>query len=101
MKPKITWNEVTILYRRDRGEGKLLTIDPLDRKAWRTGVKIARRGASQLPGRGPTDVDDAILHAKKKLILALGFGLWDQVSGIWNLELGILTPGLKHLFIVC
>ena len=54
-RPKMTWKETT---RRDRGEWKLLHVDPLDRKAWRTGVKTARRGASQLPGQAPTDVDD-------------------------------------------
>ena len=29
---------------------------------WRSGVKTAMHAASQLPGRGPTDVDDGPLH---------------------------------------
>ena len=29
------------------------------RSTWRSGVRSAMRAASQLPGRGPTDVDDA------------------------------------------
>ena len=27
---------------------------------WRSGVRSAMRAASQLPGRGPSDVDDAL-----------------------------------------
>ena len=38
---------------------KLLTVDPQERSNWRSGVRSAMRAASQLPGRGPTDVDDA------------------------------------------
>ena len=30
-----------------------------ERSTWRSGVRSAMRAASQLPGRGPTDVDDA------------------------------------------
>ena len=29
------------------------------RSTWRSGVRSAMRAASQLPGKGPTDVDDA------------------------------------------
>ena len=36
---------------------KLLAIDPHDRHTWRSGVRSAVHAASQLPGRGPTDVD--------------------------------------------
>ena len=32
--------------------------DPPARSTWRSGVRSAMRAASQLPGRGPTDVDD-------------------------------------------
>ena len=38
---------------------KLTTVDPQERSTWRSGVRSAMRAASQLPGRGPTDVDDA------------------------------------------
>ena len=35
------------------------TVDPQERSTWRSGVRSAMRAASQLPGKGPTDVDDA------------------------------------------
>ena len=38
---------------------RLLTVDPQERSTWRSGVRSAMRATSQLPGRGPTDVDDA------------------------------------------
>ena len=38
---------------------KLTTVHPQERSTWRSGVRSAMRAASQLPGRGPTDVDDA------------------------------------------
>ena len=38
---------------------KLMTVDPQERSTWRSGVRFAMRAASQLPGIGPTDVDDA------------------------------------------
>ena len=38
---------------------KLTTVDPQERSTWRSGVRSAMRAASQLPGKGPTDVDDA------------------------------------------
>ena len=31
---------------------------------WRSGVRSAMRAASQLPGKGPTDVDDAPAPAR-------------------------------------
>ena len=37
----------------------LTTVDSQERSTWRSGVRSAMRAASQLPGRGPTDVDDA------------------------------------------
>ena len=40
-------------------EWKLTTVDPQERSTWRSGVRSAMRAASQLPGKGPTDVDDA------------------------------------------
>ena len=35
------------------------TVDPQERSTWRSGVRSAMCAASQLPGRAPTDVDDA------------------------------------------
>ena len=46
-----------------------MTVDPQERSTWRSGVKSAMCAASQLPGRGPTDVDDApglYLHLNQK-----------------------------------
>ena len=40
-------------------EWKLTKVDPQERSTWRSGVRSAMRAASQLPGKGPTDVDDA------------------------------------------
>ena len=34
-------------------------VDPQERSTWRSGVRSAMCAASQLPGKGPTDVDDA------------------------------------------
>ena len=34
------------------------TVDPQEKRTWRSGVR-SMRAASQLPGKGPTDVDDA------------------------------------------
>ena len=38
---------------------KLMTVDPQERSTWTSGVKSPMGAASQLPGRGPTDVDHA------------------------------------------
>ena len=38
-------------------------VDPQERGTWRSGVRSAMPAASQLPGRRPTDVDDAPPHA--------------------------------------
>ena len=35
------------------------TFDPQERSTCRSGVRSAMRAASQLPGKGPTGVDDA------------------------------------------
>ena len=53
-RPKMTWKQLT---ERDRREWKLSAVDPHDRDTWRYGVRSAMRAASQLPGRGPTEVD--------------------------------------------
>ena len=34
-----------------------------ERSTWRSGVRSAMRAASQLPAKGPTDVDDATAPA--------------------------------------
>ena len=53
-KLKMTWKQLT---ERDCRQWKLSAIDPPDRHIWTSGVGAAIRAASQLPGRGPTDVD--------------------------------------------
>ena len=55
-RPKLTWKK---LMEKDCSDLKLATVDPQERSTWRSGVRSAMRAASQLPGRGPTDVDDA------------------------------------------
>ena len=55
-RPKLTWKKLT---ERDCREWKLTTVDPQERSTWRSGVRSAMRAASQLPGKGPTDVNDA------------------------------------------
>ena len=52
-RPKLTWKKLT------EKEWKLRTGDPQERSTWRSGVSHAMHAVSQLPGRGPTDVDDA------------------------------------------
>ena len=65
-RPKMTWKQ---LIKRDCREWKLSAIDPHDRHTWRSGVRSAIRAASQLPGRGPTDVDVALyLHVNQNSI---------------------------------
>ena len=54
--PKLTWKKLT---EKDCGEWKLMTVDPQEKSTWRSGVRSAMLAASQLPGRGPIDVDDA------------------------------------------
>ena len=56
----MTWKQLTD---RDCREWKLLAINPHDRHTWRSGVRSAIRAASQLSGRGPTDVDVASVPA--------------------------------------
>ena len=42
------------------GSSRQLTL----KSTWRSGVRSAMRAASQLPGKGPTDVDDALAPAR-------------------------------------
>ena len=60
-RPRLTWKK---LMERDCCELKLTTVDPQERSTWRSGVRSAMRAASQLPGKGPTDVDDAPAPAR-------------------------------------
>ena len=43
---------------RDRKQWRLTAVDPQD-EVWWSALRLARCAASQLPGRGPTDVDNA------------------------------------------
>ena len=49
---------------RDRCEWNLNEVDPCDRDVWRSSVRSAMHAASQLPGKEPTDVDDAPASAR-------------------------------------
>ena len=42
----------------------LAAVGPLEDGTWRSGVGSAMRAASQLPRKGPTDVDDAPAPAR-------------------------------------
>ena len=57
-------NKLKMLTERDHREWKLLAIDPHDRYTWRCGVRSSMHAASQLPDRGPTDVDVAPVPAR-------------------------------------
>ena len=52
-RPKLTWKKLT--------EKDCRFVE--ERSTWRSGVRSAMSAASQLPGRGPTDVDDAPVPA--------------------------------------
>ena len=54
----MTWKQLT---ERDCREWKLSAINPHDRQTWRSDVRTAINAASQLSGRGPTDVDVALV----------------------------------------
>ena len=55
-RPKMTWKQLT---ERDCRDWKLSAIDPHNRHTWRPDA----RAASQLPGRGPIDVEVALVTA--------------------------------------
>ena len=59
--PKMTWNTLT---ERNHREWNLNKVDPCDRDVWRSSERSAIRAASQLPGKEPTDVDDAPASAR-------------------------------------
>ena len=56
----MTWQ---LLTERDCREWKLWAIDPHDRHTWRSCMRSTMHASSQLPGRGPTDVDVAPVPA--------------------------------------
>ena len=56
-RPKMTWKQLT------EGDCRVKAINFHDRHTWRSGVRSAMRAASQLTGRGPTDVDVAPVPA--------------------------------------
>ena len=60
-RPKMTWKHLT---EKDRREWKLWAINPHDRHTWRSGVRSAMHAASQLSGRGASDVDVAPVPAR-------------------------------------
>ena len=60
-RPKMTWKTLT---ERDCREWNLNEVDPCDRDVWRSSVRSVMRAASQLPGKEPTDVDDACASAR-------------------------------------
>ena len=49
--------EMQQLTEGDCTECKILDIDPHDRHIWRSGMRSAMHAASQVPVKGPTDVD--------------------------------------------
>ena len=59
-RPKMTWKQLT---ERDCRVWKLSAINRHDRHTWRSGVTSAIHAASQLPVRGPTDVNVAPVPA--------------------------------------
>ena len=60
-RPKLKWKKLT---EKDCAELKLTTFNPQERSTWRLGVRSAMWPASMLPGRRPTDVDDAPAPAR-------------------------------------
>ena len=55
-RPKLTLKKLT---EKDCHEWKLTAVDSQERSTWRAGVRSAMPAASQLLGKGPSDVDDA------------------------------------------
>ena len=59
-RPKQTWKK---LKEKECRLWKLTTVDPKERSTCRSGARSAMRAASKLPGKGPSDVDNAPAHA--------------------------------------
>ena len=55
-RPKLTWRKLT---EKDCREWKHTAVDSQERSTLRSGMRSAMDAASQLPGKGLTDVDDA------------------------------------------
>ena len=64
-RPKMTWMQLT---REGLQRGKLSAFNPR-RHTRRSGVRSARHAASQLPGKGPTDVDVAPVPAVRMMMM--------------------------------
>ena len=89
-RPKLTWKKMT---EKDCREWNLTTVDPQERSTWRSGVRSAMHAASQLPGKGLTDVDVIMplhLHINQisdndyellRLCLAGGYGCKAMPAG--------------------
>ena len=60
-RPKLTSKYLTLRHCR---EWKLMKVDPQERSTWRSGVRSAMCAASQLPKKGPTEVNDAPAPAR-------------------------------------
>ena len=86
-RPKITQKQLT---ERDCREWKLSTINPHVRNTcmWRSGVRSAMLAASQLSGRGLTDVDVALyLHVNQKSDYDMMiYNINNLNQGIWLVE---------------
>ena len=52
------------LTENDCHEWKLTAVDPKERSTWRSDMRSAMPAASQLAGRGPTNVDDVSVPAR-------------------------------------
>ena len=82
-RPKMTWKQLT---ERDCREWKLSAINPHDRTTWRSGVRSAMRAASQLSGRGPTDVDVAPVPCtliKNPIIIIISRVKRENIFPLW------------------
>ena len=75
------------LTEKDCHEWKLMTVDPQERSTWRPGVRSAMCAASQLPGREPTDVNDAPAHVNQK-------SDYDEYTGLCRIltNTGVVSP---------
>ena len=61
-----------------------MTVDPQERSTWRSGVRSAMRAASQLPGKGPTDLDDAPYTLIKNPIMMIMITYKDEENQMKN-----------------
>ena len=66
--PKLMGKKLT---EKDCHEWKLTTVDPQERSIWKSGVRSAMCAASQLSGKGPTDVPLHLHFIKKNQIMIM------------------------------